>query len=117
MNNVEKGKLLATLFPEQLAGILDCIIGEYRHLTDNEDSLRAAWNKGLTGFDFWYRYAEKVHDSVNRHGIRLTKNSSLFAEELFEGYCADFTIECIQKHAAWTPYSKYRQAVALLFEP
>ena len=43
MNNVEKGKLLATLFPEQLKGILDSLTEGYNFLTENEEALRSTW--------------------------------------------------------------------------
>ena len=116
MNNVEKGKLLAILFPEQLAGILESIAHAYRYLCDNEESLRQEWHNTLVTFDFWQGNAEGVQAAVNQYGARLTKSSSLFADQLFDGYYALFTIDCILKQAKDSENSKYRQAVALLFE-
>ena len=116
MNNVEKGKLLAALFPEQLAGLLESITQAYRYLSDNEESLRAGWQDKLITFGFWQRNAEGVQAAVTQYGSRLTKSSSLFADQLFDGYYALFTIDCILKQAKDSENPKYRQAVALLFE-
>lgn len=116
MNNVEKAKLLATLFPEQLAGILEGIAHAYRYLCENEDCLRQTWQDTLITYDFWQGNAEGVHAAVTQYGPRLTKSSSLFADQLFDGYYALFTIDCILKQAKENENPKYRQAVALLFE-
>lgn len=119
MNNVEKGKLLATLFPEQLKGILDSLTGGYNFLTENEEALRSTWGNELLTFDFWYRQAAEVADTVKRHNRALTNSSSLFADQLFDGYHALFTIDCIVKQAASLPplpeNKRYELAVQLLF--
>lgn len=115
MNNVEKAKLLALLFPEQLAGVLQAITQAYRYLSDNEEALREGWQNGLITFDFWQRNGEGVQAALTEYGSRLTKSSSLFADQLFDGYYALFTIDCILKQAAESESLKYKQAVSLLF--
>lgn len=120
MNNREKGKLLAALFPEQVAGILESLTASYKFLTENEETLRSTWDNGMLSFDFWYRQAHEVADTVNRHKKALAKSSSLFAEQLFSGYHALFTIDCITKQAAALqplPENKrYALAVRVLFD-
>ena len=119
MNNVDKGKLLASLFPEQLNGILDSLTAGYAFLTANEEALRNTWDNELLTFDFWYVQAAEVANTVNRHSRALTKSSSLFADQLFDGYNAIFTIDCIVKQAAALPplpeNQRYGLAVQLLF--
>lgn len=119
MNNVEKGKLLAALFPEQLKGILDSLTEGYDFLTQNEEALRSTWGNDLLNFDFWYRQAAEVANTVKRHSRALTKSSSLFADQLFDGYNAIYTIDCIVKQAASLPplpeNKRYGLAVQLLF--
>lgn len=120
MNNKEKGKLLTALFPEQVAGILDSLTASYKFLTDNEETLRATWDNGMLSFDFWYRQAHEVADTVGRHRKTLSRNSSVFAEQLFSGYHALYTIDCIVKQAAALPplpeNIRYGLAVRLLFD-
>ncbi|MFP9097726.1 hypothetical protein ACLI09_01625 [Flavobacterium sp. RHBU_24] len=119
MNNVEKGKLLATLFPEQLKGILNSLTEAYNFLTENEEALRSTWGNDLLTFDFWYRQAAEVADIIKRHSRALTKSSTLFADQLFDGYHAIFTIDCIVKQAASLPSlpenKRYGLAIQLLF--
>lgn len=69
MNNIEKGKLLAALFPEQVAGILERLMAIYAFLTENEEILRNSWDNPLLPFDFWYRQAAEVAENAKRHGI------------------------------------------------
>lgn len=120
MNNTEKGKLLAALFPEQIAGILERLIATYAFLTDNEETLRNSWDNTLLPFDFWYRQAAKVAEKAKRHSKTLSKNSSVFAEQLFSGYNAVYTIDCIAKGAASLPplpeNVRYGLCVRLLFD-
>lgn len=116
LNNVEKGKLLAALFPEQMQGILESLQQAWQYLTDNEDAIRSEWDNSFIPFEFWYRVAGNVADAIVRNGKSLTKSSSLFADHLFDGHNALFTIDCIVKQAKHSENPKYRQAVALLFE-
>jgi hypothetical protein len=120
MNNTEKGKLLAALFPEQVAGILDSLTQTYQFLTENEETLRSAWDNEMLSFDFWVALAAEVADTVSRHKKTLSRNSSVFAVQLFSGYHALFTIDCITKQAAALPplpvNRRYALAVKVLFD-
>lgn len=120
MNNVEKGKLLATLFPEQVRDILDNLKATYVFLTENEETLRNSWDNALLPFDFWYRQAAEVAATVDKHGEALKKSSSLFADRLFNGYNAIYTIDCIAKQAQSLPLlpdnQRYGLGVRLLFD-
>ncbi|WP_159798906.1 hypothetical protein [Flavobacterium sp. MK4S-17] len=119
MNNVDKGKLLATLFPEQVQGILDSLTAAHSFLNENEETLRSTWENTLLPLDFWLQLAEQAREIINHYGQKLAKSTSLFSDQLFDGYIAIFTIDCIVKHAASVPplpeNSRYRLAVQLLF--
>jgi hypothetical protein len=116
LNNVEKGKLLAGLFPYELQGILDSLQRACQYLTDNEEGIHEGWDNGFFPFAFWQRIAANVEEVLRKYDNRLTKSSSLFADQLFDSYNALFTIDCIIKQAKHSENPKYRQAVALLFE-
>ena len=119
MNNVDKGKLLATLFPEQVQGILDSLTAAHAFLNENEETLRGTWENTLLHFDFWLQLAEQAREIINNYGQKLAKSTSLFSDQLFDGYIAIFTIDCIAKHASSVPplpeNDRYRLAVQLLF--
>jgi hypothetical protein len=120
MNNTDKGKLLAVLFPEQVAGILQSLTDTFAFLTDNEQSLRSSWDNGLLPFDFWLAQAAEVADTIGRHKKTLGRNSSVFAQQLFGGYHALYTIDCITKQAAALPpvagNTRYGLYVRVLFD-
>lgn len=98
MNNVERGKLLADLFPDELQGVLDAIPLIYEVLSKNKADIISKWNNPLITFDSWYRLATGVNTVVAEQGAKLLK-SRRFADELFDGYYAFFTIDCIVKYA------------------
>lgn len=120
MNNVDKGKLLATLFPEQVQGILDSLTAAHAFLNENEETLRSTWENTLLPFDFWMQLAEQAHSIIRNYGQKLTKSTSLFSDQLFDGYLAILTIDCIVKQAAALPplpeNRRYRLAVQMLFD-
>jgi len=120
MNNVEKGKLLVSLFPEQLQGILDSLTERHTFYNRNEETLRSNWENTLLDFDFWMQLAAHANDIIYRYGQQLAKSTSLFGDQLFDGYLAIFTIDCIVKQAAALPplpnNRRYGLAVKLLFD-
>jgi hypothetical protein len=120
MNNVDKGKLLATLFPEQVQGILDSLTEAHAFLNNNEETLRNSWENSLITFDFWMQLAEQSHGIISNYGQKLSKSTSLFSDQLFDGYIAILTIDCIAKQAAALPplpeNRRYGLAVQLLFD-
>lgn len=120
MNNVEKGKLLAALFPEKVQGILESLTAAQAFLNENEETLRSTWENTLLPFDFWMQLAEQAHSIIRQYGQRLAKSTSLFSDQLFDGYIAIFTIDCIVKQAAALPPTpenrRYGLAVQMLFD-
>ena len=120
MNNVDKGKLLATLFPEQVQRILDSLTAAHAFLNENEETLRSTWENTLLPFDFWMQLAEQVQSIIRNYGQKLTKSTSLFSDQLFDGYLAILTIDCIVKQAAALPplpeNRRYGLAVQMLFD-
>ncbi|WP_410220741.1 hypothetical protein [Pedobacter sp.] len=98
MNNVEKGKLLADLFPNELLGVINYIRSTYENLKENEEEIRENWETNLITVDLWFTLADDVNSAVKTNGKKLLK-SRCFSDQLFDGYCAIFTIDCIAKYA------------------
>jgi len=119
MDNTEKGKLLGGLFPDALNGAVGYIAAQYRYLSDNQDSIRQNWEQGSVAFAYWYRIAANIASTFEKHGDALCKSSSLFAEQLFDGYNALFTIDCLREYTAPQDFAnpKFAQMVDVLFNP
>lgn len=98
LNNVEKGKLLADLFPCEITHIIDFINMMYGNLTDNEAAIKKDWNNGMIHVEMWYSIAKDVQHAINSNSKMLLK-SRCFADQLFDHYNALYTIDCIVKYA------------------
>lgn len=115
MNNVEKGYLLAQLFPEEIKGILDAIEKIHYTLIEDREQIERDWDNGMLNINFWYSLAHEVYSKVTRQGKQLLK-CRRFADQLFDGYNAIFTIDCIVKFAERERMgSKFYHMVQVLF--
>jgi hypothetical protein len=117
LSNTEKGKLLADLFPEQIAPILDAIIVSCQYLKDNETAIRKGLDESsLVSTAFWFRLAAEAERVIGKYRHSLERSSKVFSDQLFFGNIAVFTIDCIANHAKkQSGDQKFKMAVALLF--
>jgi hypothetical protein len=60
-----------------------------------------------------------VQAALEKYDVKLHKNSGLFANQLFEGYLACFTLHCIVIYTTIRKHDeeKFVKAVDLLFNP
>lgn len=118
-SNIEKAKLFHQLFPTEMPGLIDFVQGMCEAVKENQDLNRAEWNNGLFSFDFWFSLAGNVHAAAEKHSVKLHKNSNLFADQLFDGYLACFTIHCIVTYTTVRKHEneKFVKAVDLFFNP
>jgi hypothetical protein len=99
LNNVEKGKLLADLLPEELPSIILFIEQETETFLQNESDIKTNWKATLVTADFWFRLVRNIDKSIKNCGSRLHKNHRWFADQLFDGYDALFTIHCLIEYS------------------
>lgn len=118
-NNVEKGRLLHQLFPGEMPGLIDFILGMSQTVQEDQELNRGQFDNGLFSFDFWLDLAGKVQDVTEKYSAKLHKSSNLFADQLFDGYLACFTIHCIVIYTTARTHdnSKFVKAVDLFFNP
>lgn len=116
LSAVEKARLFAGLFPQYLEGLVGAIGGACAYMAANEKEIKATWDNPVFGAEFWYRIAGHIAKAIAQHGKRLWKSRQLFAEELFDGYNALFSVDCILKYKYATGDPKFVQAVRLFFE-
>ncbi len=115
MTTVEKARLFAGLFPQHLEGILEAVGARCQCLADNETEIRAEWDGFFTA-DFWFGLGRDIAKVLNKYGSKLAKKPSLFADQLFDGYLALFTVDCIVRHKKLSTDAKFITAVELFFE-
>ncbi|WP_298938735.1 hypothetical protein [uncultured Dysgonomonas sp.] len=98
MNNLEKGKLLAALFPDEIKGISNTISAIYKMLTENREQVEKDWDNGFMTVGQWYRLAEQCNEALTTNNGK-PYSVSRFAQEFFDGYIAIFTTDCVIKYA------------------
>lgn len=114
--NVEKGKLLHELFPDEMPALLQHIKETCSLIDTDKDTIKARWENGLLTADFWFALSGNVNRIIGQYGAKLEKSSRLFADQLFDGYTAIYTVECIVRYASSkTANKKFMNAVAMLF--
>lgn len=117
--NVEKGKLLFELFPEDMPAVLQYAKSMSLTIQEEQEKIHLNWQNGLMSFDLWLSLAIQAEQVINKYGRQLEKSSSLFSDQLFDGYLAAYMAHCliqfttISKH----PNRKFCLAVDLLFNP
>ncbi|WP_150114756.1 hypothetical protein [Chryseobacterium sp. IHB B 17019] len=100
MGNVEKGRLLAHLLPEELSNIVQYIEQQTTTFLHNETEIRSNWKGTLVTAEFWFTLVRNIDKSIKNCGSRLHKNHRWFADQLFDGYDALFTIYCLVEYSA-----------------
>jgi hypothetical protein len=100
MTNVEKGYLLANLFPNETKGIMEAIEKIHYKLVEDKEHIVIEWqsSNSFVSIDLWYSWAHDVYSRIARQRKQLEKPKR-FADQLFDGYNAVFTIDCIVKYA------------------
>lgn len=116
MNNVEKGRLLADLFPEQLENICNALAQQAEYFLKNEEHLKKTWVQTLITEGFWFELVRNAEKRAEKYGTKLHKNHRWFADQLFDGYDAVFTIYCLVEYASKAECDyKLRYAIYMLF--
>lgn len=118
LNNVEKAKLLFELFPAEIPAFITFLQSMCTVIQQDENMNRRSWNeKNLITFDFWLGLVKDIDRVLTKYGEKITKHSSLFADQLFDGYKSIFTTHCLVQYVKERthPNNKFAQAIELLF--
>lgn len=83
LTNIERGKFLADLFPEQLENMVDAIEYACADVLAHEKIYRAKWNGKIFTFDMWLILAKEIGNIIRSKRDVLYRNKKAFAEQLF----------------------------------
>lgn len=116
LNNVERGYLLACLFPDEMQGLMKAMEETYNNICLNEVEISSRWESWLIPFNSWQAIAKQVSSLIERQRQQLGRSNRLLADSLFSRYNALFTIDCLLKYAETKADNpQFQQAVKLLF--
>jgi hypothetical protein len=117
LNNVQKARLLHSLMAEEIPAFVTYLKEQSVHVGDNQQQIAENWKDQLFGIEFWFELAEEAGKKVTRYNKELAKSNAVFADQLFDGYLAIFTVHCLTQFVATGKYTdpKFEHAVNLLF--
>ncbi|QIH35911.1 hypothetical protein [Sphingobacterium sp. DR205] len=117
ITSVDKGHVLAGLFPELFKEWVDFIRTETRYFRNKEDYYRNNWqSKTFIAVGFWYKLVTDIEHLLRKFNVALYRNPKVFADQLFNGFFAVFTSNCLIHYAESERCSlEARLAIHLLF--
>lgn len=117
MTFVDKGHVLAGLFPELLKEWVDFIKSETEYFRREEEYYRKNWQtKTFIAVGFWYNLVADIEQLLRSFNVALYRNPKVFASQLFYGFYAVFTTNCLIEYANSKQCSlEAKLAIHLLF--
>lgn len=110
----EKARLLHQLLPGEVRGFL-AGLHHYAQQTIKDMAANDINIPDNTSGVNWLEWATQIEESINKFYHQLATLPQFFAQELFIGPKAAFTLDYMQKHAAITGY-RFRDAIKFLFD-
>lgn len=116
LNNVQKARLLHSLLYTEMPAFLAYLRETTTHILTESESVKQNWSAQLLSADLWLSLADDVSGKLNRYGRDFQQSSPVFAEQLFSGYTALYTVQQLINYSELANTEpKFSQAVELLF--
>src|SRR4051812_30173378 len=97
MNNVEKGKLLFELFPEEMPVLIAFIKEFTQSIVDDLAKLKVKPIDQIHTTEFWQGLVNDAKGKLDLYGNRLAKRSRLFSDQLFDGCNSLYACYCLHE--------------------
>ncbi len=98
LNNVERARLLFELFPREIPAFLQFQKAITDNLVRDPDQLKEKWTNEFFQLDFWMQQVSEIQRKLDRYTHQLAKRSTLFADQLFDGYLAMYSAHCLHQY-------------------
>jgi hypothetical protein len=118
LTNVQKARLLHNLLAEEIPEFLGYLNELTETVLNDRERITAEWKDQLFNVDFWFGLADEVQRIMAKYPTDLYKSSAVFADQLFDGYNAIFTVHALTQYVALGRFTdpKFKPAVELLFQ-
>lgn len=118
-DNVQKAKMVHALFYQEIPAFLQYTTELCTYMKDHPKEVREVWKDQLFSVDMWFQLAEEASRKIAKYGKQLEKSSTVFADQLFDGYGALFLNHCLSTYAAKGKAAdpKFQLAVDLFINP
>lgn len=98
MNNVEKAKLLFELFPDEMPQFIAVMEEITNTVIKEPEALRSNWEGQMITVEFWMQLARTAIQIIQKYSKRISKDSRLFADQLFDGYQSLYSAHCLHQY-------------------
>jgi len=117
LNNVQKARLLHSLMINEIPGFIGYLGELAETVLNDKERIAAGWNEQLFGVEMWFTLTAEVQKVIAKYPKDLYKSSPVFAEQLFGGFMAMFTVHALLQYTALGKNSdpKFKPAVEFLF--
>jgi hypothetical protein len=114
---VQKARLLHSLLIQEIPEFLGYLQSLTEKVLNDKERIKAEWKDQLFGVEFWFELAGQVQTVMAKYPKDLYKSANVFAEQLFDGYTAIFTIHALTQYVALGKHTevRFKPAVELLF--
>lgn len=117
VNNLERAKIIAQLFPEQMPTMVQAIKNYCQYVVDNEQAVKDGWNNGFISFEWWLNLCKALLKAIESNKKGIDKKVGWFTDQLFDGYLAivsGHALIILAKDKDTHP--KLQQAITLFFD-
>jgi len=117
LNNVQKARLLHSLLIEEIPAFLGYLNELTETVLNDRERITAEWKDPMFEVVFWFELATEVQRVIAKYPKDLHKSSGVFADQLFDGFLALFSVHALVQYTAndGNAGPKFIQAVDLLF--
>ncbi|WP_345329406.1 hypothetical protein [Mucilaginibacter defluvii] len=118
LDNHAKAKLFHQLFKNEIPNIIQYVENIADSLSEDQAKYREAWKGSFFTFDSWLNIAQEIKKSIEKHREELYRNSTAFADNLFDFYNGAFMIQYMNHYITTRkePNIKLVQAIQLFFD-
>ena len=118
LNNVQKARLVHALFIGEIPAFLNYTAELSAYIAEHSAKVRQTWDNPILTAGMWLNLSAEAAKTINRLGRQLHQSSSIFAEQLFDGFGAMYLNHCLSEYAKREECSpKFRLAIELLINP
>lgn len=116
LNNSEKGRLLADLFPSEIGLFLDDLKAFCTDFRERKEEYARNWNTGVVPFEYWQHLSNETEALLNRHITSMKRSSKVFSDQLYFLETALFVNDRMIKYAERKSQNdKFKIAITLFY--
>jgi hypothetical protein len=117
LNNVQKARLLHSLLSSEIPQFLVYLQQLTETVLSDQERIAAQWKDQMFGVEMWFELARETQKVMAKYPKDLRKSAPVFADQLFGGFMALFTVHALLQYTAQDKQTdpKFKAAVELFF--